>query len=161
MIIKDIFNKTWEVDCIGCAAASGQMQMPGGIINENKYFQIHQDPEVPLPGFLIINSKQHVKSIMEFTKEEMHELTEIIFYGRKALEKIPGIRSVTIIQEERSPHFHVWLFPWYDWMIEQFGKISLANIKPIMKYAEENLKTEEQLKLILETVIDIKVTGKK
>lgn len=156
MNIKDIFNKTWDIECIGCAGVSGQMQMPGGIINENKYFQIHQDPEVPLPGFLIINSKRHVKSVSEFTKDELQNLSEIIFYGRKTLEKINGIISVTIIQEERSPHFHVWLFPWYDWMINQFGKISLSNIKPIMKFAEKNLKTEEQLKIILETIDRIK-----
>jgi len=57
---------------------------------------------------------------------------------------------VVIIQEERSNHFHVWLFPRYNWMNELFEN-SLTDIRKIMQYVKLNMKNEENIKEVLST----------
>jgi diadenosine tetraphosphate (Ap4A) HIT family hydrolase len=70
MIIKDFINNEWSCKCIGCSIGSGEVVPPGGIITETKNFVLHQDPEVPIKGFLIIASKKHIQSISQITPEE-------------------------------------------------------------------------------------------
>ena len=66
------------------------------------------------------------------------------------------IDVVYLIQEEdTSHHFHVWVFPRYDWMLEQFGK-KTPSLRPIMEYARENLKTPDNLKKVEEAVSKLK-----
>ncbi len=63
--------------------------------------------------------------------------------------------KITFVQEEKSTHhFHVWLFPWYEWM----GKVGsgLDSVKRIMEYAREKMKNKENLKKIEEDTIKIK-----
>ncbi|MFD3157361.1 hypothetical protein ACFIJ5_10940 [Haloimpatiens sp. FM7330] len=61
-----------------------------------------------------IASKKHLKSINQLTLDEVTELTNLIYKSRLALNKISDINEIVIIQEERSNHFHVWLFPKYN-----------------------------------------------
>jgi len=155
MIFKDIMNKQWECECIGCSFGSGELIPPGGIIAETNNFVLHQDPEVPIKGFLIIASKAHVKSISEFSYEESQELFDLVYKARLALKNINDIKEVNIIQEERSKHFHLWLLPRYEWMDEKFTN-SLSTVREMMVYARNNMKNEQNIKDILETVEIIK-----
>ena len=61
------------------------------------------------------------------------------------MKDILGIKKVTIVQEEGSQdsHFHVWLFPWHDWMKPHGSK--LQDIKNLMKYAKENFSDKGHL----------------
>jgi hypothetical protein len=68
------------------------------------------------------------------------------------MRSMAEIRSVTVIQEERSPRFHMWLFPWYDWMIQEHGGPSLDRIRPIMKHAKEHRGTPQQVQSVLSWV---------
>ena len=61
-------------DCLGCALGDKSLIPPGGIIAETEHFILHQDPLVPIKGFLVINSKRHVQSIAELTEAEAIEL---------------------------------------------------------------------------------------
>ena len=71
---------------------------------------------------------------------------------RKALD----IDIVYLIQEEdTSHHFHIWVFPRYDWMSEKFGK-KTPSLRPIMEHARENLKTTENLLRVEEAVSILK-----
>ncbi|GAA0126271.1 hypothetical protein UT300019_21730 [Clostridium sp. CTA-19] len=147
-MVKDILNNNCEAECIGCSISNKEMEIPGGIIYETENFIIQQDLEVPIEGFLVIVSKKHIRSISELRMNEMVELSELIYKSRSILEKIDSLTDVTIIQEERSKHFHVWLFPRYKWIDEKFDN-SLPAIREIMKYARENLKTDTQINRVL------------
>ena len=155
MIFTDILNREWECQCIGCAIASGEVETPGGNIAETKNFRLDQDPEIPIKGFLIIASKSHMKSISQLNCEESQELFALVYRARIALKSIADIKEVTIIQEERSGHFHLWLLPRYEWMDEKFAN-SLSTIREIMTYSKNNLKSQENIENILTVVKKIK-----
>lgn len=122
MQFTDISGQAWQVECMGCAIADSTVTPPaGGIIAANDSCYLHQDPEVPLEGFLVIGTNRHVRSIMDLRRDEYDDLPSLCRYGRQLMDLTPEIRSVTLIQEERSSHFHLWLFPWYGWMIEEYG----------------------------------------
>lgn len=69
-----------------------KIEIPRGFIYEGKHTILGADPEIPIPGFLIVNCKRHVNSFSELTKKE------------------------------RSKHLHIWIFPTHNWMIEKFVK---------------------------------------
>lgn len=148
--MKDFMNNEWNSECIACEMGKANVTPPGGIIKETKNFFIQQDLETPLKGFLVIVSKKHLKSIAQLSLDEVTELTNLIYKARLALNEISDIKEVTIIQEERSNHFHVWLFPRYDWMDDLFEK-SLTDIRKIMHYVKLNMNNEENIKEVLST----------
>lgn len=148
--MKDFMNNQWNSECIACEIGKGTIIPPGGIIKETENFFIQQDLEVPLKGFLIIGSKKHIKSIAQLSLNEVTELTSLMYKSRLALNKISDINEVVIIQEERSNHFHVWLFPRYAWMNELFEN-SLTDIRKIMQYIKLNMNNEKNIKEVLST----------
>jgi diadenosine tetraphosphate (Ap4A) HIT family hydrolase len=148
MTFTDILNREWTCQCIGCSIASGEVLSPGGIIAETKNFRLDQDPEIPIKGFLIISSKSHIRSISQLSSEESRELFDLVYRARIALNSISDIKEVTIIQEERSGHFHLWLLPRYEWMNERFAN-SLSTVREIMAYSKNNLKSDENIESIL------------
>ena len=141
----DILNNQFEVECIGCALVNKDLVPIGGIIKETENFILHQDPEIPIKGFLIIASKQHIKSITQLSKSQALEFFELCYDARIALLSFEDIRECNLIQEEKSGHFHFWILPKYTWMNDLFEN-SLSSIRPIMKYVRENLKTEQNIK---------------
>jgi diadenosine tetraphosphate (Ap4A) HIT family hydrolase len=151
MIIKDILGKEWNCKCIGCSIGTGEITPPGELIISTEKFILHQDPEIPIKGFLIIASKKHIKSISELTLEESKELFDLVYRARMALKIIKDIKEVSIIQEERSGHFHLWLLPRYEWIDEKFEN-SLSTVREILFYAKDKYKTEENIADILATV---------
>ncbi len=62
------------------------------------------------------------------------------------MRDVLSIKHVYIVQEEdtATSHFHVWLFPRYPWMEKEFG-LKIESVKPIMKYAENNMKNADNL----------------
>jgi diadenosine tetraphosphate (Ap4A) HIT family hydrolase len=148
-------NKAWSCKCIGCSIGTGEINPPGGIITETKNFVLHQDPEVPIKGFLIIASKKHIQSIAQITPEESSELFDLVYRSRLAMKNTVNINEVTIIQEERSGHFHIWLLPKYEWMIDRFGN-SLSTIREMMQYTKENLKAKDNIEEVLSVVSKLK-----
>lgn len=150
----DFNGNHWTFDCIGCAMAKHLVTPPGGLIYETENFYINPDPEVPINGFLIINTKRHVKSITEFTKEERIEFIELTNIAVKALKDLGITDEVTLVREERSFHFHLWIFPTHEWMTLKFGK-GITHLRDISHYAKENA-TEEDKKEILNSVDKIR-----
>lgn len=151
----DFLGNRWEFDCMGCAIAKKEIELPGGIVYEGKYMILGADPEIPIPGFLIITAKKHVNSFSELNKEERYEIADIIAASEKALKELNIASEVTIIQEERAKHLHIWIFPNHNWMIKKYGK-GLKHIRDIMEYAKENTN-EYDIKKILDTIEKIKV----
>lgn len=146
--ITDIKGQTKKITCLGCAIQKGEVESPGGSILSSKYFEAHQDYEVPIPGFIIIASKRHLQSVDEFTETEQRDFIKFLCRLRRGMRKALKISVVYLIQEEdTSHHFHVWVFPRYDWMGKKFGR-KIQSVGPIMEYAREKLKTASSLKKV-------------
>src|SRR5512142_1241994 len=135
MNITDIQSNPYTCDCLGCAIGAGEITPPGGLICEREHFVVHQDPEVPVRGFLIIASKRHIRSIAQMSEAEAAELFSLVYRARLAQERSRQLHEVRIIQEERSGHFHLWLLPWEAWMEGKFVN-SLASIREMMRYVK-------------------------
>jgi len=129
---KDFLGQEWNIDCMGCSINDGTITLPGGFIHRAKYFVVHQDPLIPLEGFLVIASKRHIRSIAEMQDEEYEELTRLIRSTLCAIKEATKVEQLTIVQEERSIHFHLWFFPWTQKIIEHYGQPSLTKIRDIM-----------------------------
>lgn len=141
--IKDFLGNEWTFDCLGCSIANGEIKIPGGIIYDGKAVVLGADPEIPIPGFLILTSKRHVNSFSQYTKEERDEISNVLYYAEKALKELKIADTFTIVQEDRSKHFHIWVFPRYKWMVEQFGD-GISHLRDISQYAKEHATDEEK-----------------
>jgi len=153
---KDIFNNEFEVECIGCAITNKTLIPIGGIIKETENFILIHDPEIPIKGFLIITSKRHLKSITELSKPEALEFFSLCHEARIALSTFDDVLECSLIQEERSGHFHFWILPRFSWTNELFES-SLSAVRPILKYAKENMKTSQNISEIEDCVRRLKV----
>lgn len=151
--IIDYRGKMKKITCLSCAREKGEINF--GDIVKSKYFDAHQDYEIPIPGFVIISSKRHFQSVAEFTDNEQQDFIKILCRIRSAMKKALGIKVVYLFQaEDTSHHFHVWLIPRYGWM-EKFGK-KIESVRPIVEYAKKNLKTKSNLAKVAEATQKLK-----
>ena len=128
---------------------------PNETIIITKHFDIHQDWEVPIPGFFIIASKRKINSITDFTEEEAQEFFKLLYKLRKGMKDILKIENVYLFQREDTKRgFHLWLFSRFDWM-EKFGR-KIDSVKPIINYAKENMVNEKVFKEVKDMVKKIK-----
>lgn len=117
---------------------------PNEEIYDSENFNIHQDREVPIHAFFIIESKRKIRSFSEFTDEESMEFMQILKKLRIGMETILSIKDVYFFQNEDSEHgFHLWVFPRHTWM-EKFGR-KIQSVRPIINYAKENLTDEKTI----------------
>lgn len=148
--IVDFLGNSWNFECMGCAIANKEIQVPGGILYEGKYWLLVTDTIVPIPGFLIVEAKRHINSFLELTSEEKRELSEVLMRTEKALKDLGITSEVTLVQEERSKHFHVWVFPTYDWMVQKFGK-GVEFLGNIIEYAKNNAGEDDKKEVLAVT----------
>jgi diadenosine tetraphosphate (Ap4A) HIT family hydrolase len=140
--------------CIGCAIQNGDYKVPGGFLYSGRHFNIVQDPWIPIPGFLVVNSKRHITGIAQFTPPETKEFAGIVNLARKAMLEALSIKTAYLVQEERSCHFHLWILPEYEWM----GKFKpgVSSARKIMKYASEHLKTRRDKENLAKSISKLK-----
>ena len=150
----DILGRKWKYESMSCAIAKGELELPGGLIYEDEYITVGADTEIPLNGFIIIATKRHVNSIADLNTIERHELIDYIARIIEALKELNIVHEVTIVQEERSKHLHVWIFPCHKKYKEMFGK-GVGAIKDICKYAKSNASNED-IQQCLNTVQKLK-----
>ncbi len=129
---------------------------PRESIITTKYFDVHQDWEVPIPGFFVIAPLRKLKSIDEFTDEESIEFINLVRKIRKGMRDVLKIEEVYFFQNEDTQHelFHLWIFPRHKWM-EEFGK-KIQSVRPIMNYAKENMLSDDIFKQVKEDVRKMK-----
>ncbi len=142
------------MDCLGCSISSDSVVPPGGIIKTTDHFVLHQDPEVPIAGFLIIAAREHIRSLTELDREAREELVELAYNAIAALKSLGITKEVTVVQEERSRHFHLWLFPRHEWMDAHFDS-SISSLRDIMRFAKCQRSTPEGINAVLSAVADI------
>ena len=95
-----------------------------------------------------------VRSIADLDDKGMQDLCNLIYNARRdlglALKEVREveIQRFTMIQEERSKHFHVWLFPWLEWMyhIGCEKEPELSKIRKIMQHARNKHCDDETMK---------------
>ena len=105
-------------------------------------------------GFLIIFLKRHANSFSELSQDERIEIGDVIYTAENALRELNITSEVTLVQEERSKHFHIWISPNYSWMTENFGK-GITYLRDISSYAQQN-SNEKNVKEVLEIVSKVK-----
>jgi diadenosine tetraphosphate (Ap4A) HIT family hydrolase len=136
----------------------GEIKSLSQVVAETKNFEVRQDYEIPISGFMILSSKKHLKGIGDFNEEERKEYIDFLFKIRKIMSKVLNIDYVYFIQEEDSiegsSHFHVWLFPRFDWM-SKFGN-GIESVRPIMEYARKSMKNEKNLEDVKRVALEIK-----
>ena len=66
--IKSINGVEKDISCIGCALQKGEIKRFGGIVTQTKHFEVTQDYEIPIPSFMILSSKEHLKGIEDLLK---------------------------------------------------------------------------------------------
>lgn len=150
----DILGKEWNYECMGCAICNKEIIPPGDIIYDGKSCILASDPEIPIPGFLIINCKKHIRSFSELEETERYEIVDVLYKAEKALKKLNICNEFTIVQEERSRHLHIWIFPNYDWMKEKFGK-GISYLRDISSYAKEN-SNADNIEKVLKVVEEVR-----
>ncbi len=145
-----------KIGCLGCAIQKGEIKNRGCSIATTKYFDAHQDYEIPIPAFVIIASKRHIQSVDEFTDGEKQDFIEFLCRIRHTMRQACGIKVLYLIQEEdTSHHFHVWIFPRYEWLTKKFGR-KIQSVRPIMEYAKKNLQSPDNLKKVDEAIRKMK-----
>ena len=145
--IIDITGRKGSFKCLACAITNKEIEDPFGFITVTKNFRVAHDFEYPIPGFIILSSWKHFQSIDEISSGERKEFIELLYNLRTALRQVLSIKTIYIIQKEDSSHFHVLLFPRYEWMDKDFGK-KIESVRPIMEYSKENMNTKENLEEI-------------
>ena len=146
MKIKKYNNEMYKIDgCLGCELAKGKIH---DILYKDDDFNVSQDFELPINGFIIIATNEHIVSINELTSKQRFKLIELENRVLSLLKKYKLCDRYRIILEEKG-HFHIWLMPEYEWMKEN-GKV-IFNIEYIFNYAKNNLRNDDNIKLINET----------
>lgn len=127
-----------------------EVLFPNEKIIITKFFDIHQDWKVPIPGLFIIESLRKIRSVAELNDDEAFEFVNLIRKVRSGMKDILGIEDVYLFQNEDSRHgFHLWIFPRHQWM-ERFGR-KIESVRPIINYAKENMSNEETCRQVKES----------
>jgi diadenosine tetraphosphate (Ap4A) HIT family hydrolase len=157
-VITTIEGIKKQIGCVGCAIQRGEIQCTGGVIAETENFAARQDFEIPIPGFIIVSSKKHIKGIDDLSKEQRTEFIEFLFHLRKAMKEVLNIDYIYLIQEEdaivKGAHFHIWLFPKYQW-VEELGR-GMESLRKVMEYTRKNMKTKVNLEKVKQAAESLK-----
>ena len=155
--IKSIEEIEENINCISCALQKRKIKRLGGLIKETQYFDIQQDYEIPIPGFLIIASKRHIIGFADFNKKEKIEFIDLVYKLRKGMKDCLNIKYIQILFKEEtieSPvnpsHFHMAFLPKYDWMKD------FPDVLSILKHARKTMKTESNIKEVKKSVQKMK-----
>ncbi len=134
---------------------SDKILFPRETVLVTDHFDIHQDREIPIPGFLVMATTRKIASICEFNTQEIEEFLPLLVKVRGALKEVLHINNVYFFQNEDSTHgFHVWIFPRHPWM-ERFGR-KIQSVRPIMEYAKESMGDGNTIKEIKEAIKKLK-----
>lgn len=148
-IVKSFDGKMIDVgSCMGCTKANnfGNAEINPGEIVRTKNFDISQDFELPINGFIIIGSIRHIESINEMTFDEKQELITFIDIVICELKKLGVCSQYDVVWEEKEGnHFHVWLMPRHKYLLEAIGANIIKKVGDLFEYAKTNLRTQENM----------------
>lgn len=116
--------------CLTCSIVKADIVPVGGIIYKDDYVVLHHCIDINIPGYLILSPLRHVKSYSDLNPMEIQRMGIIMKFGVTALEKLDGIEKVYIANfGEETTHFHMHLFPRYNWMLSDLSENIYTNSK--------------------------------
>lgn len=62
---------------------------------------MHQDPEVPLAGFLVLGTTRHIQSLVDLTAEEYQDVMELLYVNGN--NSLSHIRPIMAVLKQRPP----------------------------------------------------------
>lgn len=128
--------------CPGCAYAKHKFKLPCGMVYESERFNLSQDWEIPIPGFMILSPIRHIENFCELTFKERNEAFKIVNKTITLLRSNHVCdRFDVVFEEKENRHFHIWILPRHDWMKNITDNIT-ENIGIIFNYAKANFRTE-------------------
>ena len=124
-------------------------------IFQTKNFEVNQDWEIPIPGFIIVASLWQIKSVSEFSQEEAVEFIKLVRLARQGLQKVLNVQKVFLYQNEDTKHnFHLWMLPRLPWMKDYPSRVE--SIRLIMNEAKDNNQDRQTQAKIDSTVNKLK-----
>ena len=140
MSIDFVGNPLNTDKCMACEIASGAYVPPGGIIFQTEDYMVHQDPYVAIPGFFIISPKRHIYSVDQMTVVEQSTMGNVIAVTEELIKKITNVGIITLLQEDKvqEGHLHIWVFPWHDYILKEFG-YTVAKLREIIDHYKTDL----------------------
>jgi diadenosine tetraphosphate (Ap4A) HIT family hydrolase len=149
--------------CMGCTIANsyGKDSMIAGQVLKTKNFNIAQDSELPINGFIVIGGNRHIENINEMTLDEKQELIiliDAVILGLKNLMVCPEYDVVW--EEKEGSHFHVWIMPRHKYLLEAIGANIIKKVGDLFEYAKTNLRTQENISAIYDTIEKLKTNLK-
>ena len=91
----DFLGNHWNVECMGCGLGTGATTPPYRLIYQSPFFIVHQDPLIPIPGFLVIGAKRHIQRISDMSDEEYDNFSKILFVVSKECKICVPLHSCT------------------------------------------------------------------
>jgi len=125
---------------------------PDATVVDTRFFNVHQDWEVPIPGFFVLSPHRTLRTIMDFTDEESAEFIVLLQRLRMGMRDELGITDVYYFQNEDSEHgYHLWVFPRLPWMEEHGRKIQ--SVRPIMNHSKKHRVADEVKAQVMDYVV--------
>lgn len=132
---RGTMNSIYEKPCLSCSIANQEIKSEGGEIARSRHFNVSQDFEYMIPGFMIVASNRHFRALDEMTKEESHDFIDFVIQVREAQRSVLNISDVYYFyNEDTNHHFHLWMIPRRAWM-KAFGR-SIEFVSPMLAHAK-------------------------
>lgn len=98
--------------CMICDLVSGKGNFPLPIVYEGKHWIINQAYPSKIKGWLALSIKKHKTAFHELTKEELKEMTHLLYVSAKILRKITKCEKEYVLSSnEGVAHFHFHVVP--------------------------------------------------
>lgn len=144
-----IFDKSVEVDCLGCVDRT-LLAAKELLIYEAKYWYVEQDIELAYPGMVILASKRHFSNFSDMNEQELAEFKELVSEVKLNLQKIFDVDKFAYMFFERiGGHFHFIIIPILAFMEIKDKSAILAEI---IKRSDELKSDKENMKLVVSTI---------
>ncbi len=137
----DIYGQKWAVDCLGCLPKDDPKLRALQPIWSDEHFVLHPDITAPIPGLVILETRRHVRTVLDFNEAEEAAYNGLEKKIRKALKDALGLDSFVTYQHDSSSHFHRCFLPYYPWM-NQFDDAG-EHLADVLDYSRQRMKNEE------------------
>ena len=93
--------------------AARRVRPPGGVVFEDDLFVAYGFPEPnPLPGYVIVASRRHVRGLYDLDAEEAAALAPLVIRIQRAQKSALGAdHAYLFVIGDRIPHFHAHVVP--------------------------------------------------
>lgn len=144
------------MSCLTCQILRGELNPPGGIILQTKYWSCDHAYDIPLPGFLFLKTNRHVESIASLNENEANEFGSVLLKITKAMDKILEPERIYVLRYgEVIRHVHFWLLPRTEEAMKSCGK-GPESVRAIIDYYRNNFSMKDKEKEIIKIVERLK-----